>query len=54
MKYSSFSDIPQWAKAPVERMIISGILQCEKGQFEMPLNDEMLFIFVILARIGMV
>lgn len=54
MIYNTLDRIPKWAFVTVNQMVSTGIIQCKDGTFEFPLSDEMLYIFVILSRSGII
>lgn len=54
MTYISLDRIPKWALPTVKQMVNTGLIQCRDGKFEFPLSDEMLYIFVILSRKGII
>ncbi len=53
MVYKNIDEIPANAKHITQRLIATGIIQYENG-FEFPLNDDMLHLFIILSRIGII
>ena len=54
MIYNTLDRIPKWAFVTVNQMVSTGLIQCKDGTFEFPLSDEMLYIFVILSRSGII
>ena len=51
MNYSTIEEVPDWARPIVKRLVVSGIIGYQ-DKFEFLLNDDILKMLLILARLG--